>query len=204
MSAEAICPPKRRLPGPEFSFQPNFLASRRASWLLENLWRELSWQHWEIVLFGKHIPQPRLSAWCSDPGIFYRYSGLKLPPSRWHPELDQLRIDLKRALNCDFNSVLVNAYRDGADSMGWHADDESELGPEPLIASLSLGATRRFLIRPKNGGSSTAFDLERGNLLVMRGKSQQAWQHCVPKTRKAVGLRINLTFRLVHPGAMAY
>ena len=99
--------------------------------------------------------------------------------------------------------MLVNAYRDGADSMGWHADDESELGPEPLIASLSLGAKRRFLIRPKNGGSSSAFDLGCGNLLVMRGKSQQEWQHCVPKTRKAVGLRINLTFRLVHPGAIA-
>ncbi len=109
----------------------------------------------------------------------------------------ELRQRLERSLGARFNSVLANAYRDGQDSMGWHADDEPELGPRPLIASISLGATRRFLIRERGRSRSSGLDLETGSLLVMKGDCQSTYRHCVPKTRKPAGLRINLTYRKI-------
>lgn len=147
------------------------------------------------MLFGQRMRQPRLVGWCADAGVEYRYSGLRLRPAPWLPALDALRHRLNAKLDCRFNSVLLNAYRDGADSMGWHADNEPELGLEPVIASLSLGAPRRFRLRPVNGGAALGFDLASGSLLLMRGRSQADWRHAVPKTRRQVGLRINLTFR---------
>lgn len=182
-------------------YQPGFLSPTEARGLLESLASGLDWRQRDVVLFGKRVPQPRLTAWCSDPGVRYTYSGLRLEPCAWHPALAGLRERLAKELDYPFNSVLANAYRDGQDSMGWHADDEPELGPEPLIASVSLGASRRFRVRPHPGRVSDlqprGLDLAPGSLLVMRGQSQALWQHCVPKTKKAVGLRINLTFRRV-------
>ena len=185
---------------PGFEYHPGHLVEAEAERLLRTLWDELPWAQYELRLFGRLVAQPRLTGWCSDPGVCYRYSGLTLPSTAWHKELDQLRHTLNARLGSSFNSVLANAYRDGSDSMGWHADNEPELGPEPTIASLSLGAERRFLVRPVSGGSSQGIDLQSGSLLVMGGRSQLDWQHCVPKTKKSRGLRINLTFRRIYPG----
>ncbi len=167
----------------------------------ERLRRDLEWRSQEILLFGKPVLQPRLMDWYADPDVTYRYSGLTLAPKAWPPVLRELRVRLEAHCGAGFNSVLCNAYRDGQDSMGWHADDEPELGPLPLIASLNFGATRRFRIRPKGGGASVGVELQSGSLLLMSGRSQADYQHAVPKTRRPVGPRINLTFRKVLRGA---
>ena len=135
----------------DFQYIENFLDRDRGFSLLQKFRAELSWQQQEIRLFGRKILQPRLSCWYGDQGADYAYSGLRLQPLPWHPDLLVLRHLLQESLQCPFNSVLANAYRDGGDSMGWHADDEKELGAEPLIASLSLGAPRRFLLRSRKG-----------------------------------------------------
>ena len=178
-----------------FELLPQWLPDPE-SWY-ERLRRDLEWRSQEIMLFGKPVLQPRLMDWYADPGVTYRYSGLTLEPKPWPAVLQALRDRLEAHCQAPFNSVLCNAYRDGQDSMGWHADDEPELGPEPLIASLNLGATRRFRIRRKGGGESMGVDLESGSLLLMSGRSQAEYQHAVPKTRRAVAPRINLTFRRV-------
>jgi len=182
---------------PDFQYIEDFLERDHGFWLLEHLREELSWQQQEIRLFGRKVLQPRLSCWYGEPEARYTYSGLHLEPLPWHPALLELRNLLEETLGSPFNSVLANAYRDGRDSMGWHADDEKELGPEPLIASLSLGASRRFMLRSRRGKETSGMMLDHGSLLLMRGKSQKTHQHSVPKTSRAVGLRINLTFRQI-------
>lgn len=189
-----------------FEYIPGFLPNRQADLMFERLWAELEWSQREIWLFGRRVLQPRLVAWYGDPEATYRYSGLTLDPLPWHEALLWLRNRIAASSGHRFNSVLANAYRDGSDSMGWHSDDEKELGPEPLIASLSLGAPRRFLLRPRNRGAGQpaariALPLAHGSLLLMKGKSQQRFRHSLPRTRRKVGLRINLTYRLV--GAQA-
>jgi len=185
-----------------FDYRPAFLPATVADAWLRQLWRELSWTQQEIQLFGRRVMQPRLVAWYGDPGAVYAYSGLALSPLPWHPVLRELKIMLEAGAGGRFNAVLANAYRDGRDSMGWHSDDEPELGPEPLIASVSLGAERRFLVRPRSrpagGGSrSQGIALGHGSLLLMRGESQRRYRHALPRTRKPTGLRINLTYRWV-------
>lgn len=157
----------------------------------------LEWRERDIVLFGRRIAQPRLTDWYADPGVRYRYSGITLEPKPWPDTLERMRRRLFETLGHRFNSVLCNAYRDGRDSMGWHADNERELGEAPLIASVSLGSPRTFRVRCKGGGPSVGRVLPSGSLLVMSGRSQADFQHALPKTRKPVGLRINLTFRAV-------
>ena len=146
------------------------------------------------------MPEARLTCWVGDEGAVYRYSGVSRRPTPWHPALAKLRVRLESELRVPFNSVLCNAYRGGADSMGWHSDDEPELGTEPVIASISLGAARRFRVRPAGGGAAFATELGHGSLLVMSGRSQHDYRHAVPKTARPVGWRINLTFRNVLPG----
>lgn len=163
----------------------------------ETLWATLDWREQSITLFGRQVLQPRLMDWYADPGVRYRYSGLSLDPKPWPGALEALRGRLDDELDRAFNSVLCNAYRDGRDSMGWHADDEAELGSNPVIASVNLGAERRFRIRPRHGGPSVGINLKGGSLLVMSGRSQVDFRHAVPKTRRPVGPRINLTFREV-------
>lgn len=181
----------------DFEYIQKFLKKDHGFSLLQKFRAELSWQQQEIRLFGRKILQPRLSCWYGDQDAAYAYSGLRLEPLPWHPDLLVLRHLLQETLQYRFNSVLANAYRDGRDSMGWHADDEKELGAEPLIASLSLGAPRRFLLRSRNGGETASLLLEHGSLLLMRGTSQKYYKHSIPKTAKPAGLRINLTFRHV-------
>lgn len=180
---------------PGFHYRPGWLEAP-GPWF-ETLWRDLDWREQAITLFGRRVLQPRLMDWYADPGVRYRYSGLELGPRTWPEPLDRLRRELNERLDRRFNSVLCNAYRGGQDSMGWHADDEPELGQSPVIASLNLGAERRFRIRPRGGGASVGLDLEDGSLLLMDGRSQADYQHAVPKTRRPVGQRINLTFREV-------
>jgi alkylated DNA repair dioxygenase AlkB len=183
----------------DFCYVEDFLSASSASRLLQHFWQDLRWSQQDITLFGRRVPQPRLTCWYGDTGAHYSYSALHLEPLPWHPDLLELRWLLQEKLRCSFNSVLVNAYRDGRDSMGWHADDEKELGPAPCIASLSLGASRRFLLREKHGKNlrSIFLQLEHGSLLVMQHDSQCRFMHSLPKTRKPAGLRINLTFRQV-------
>jgi len=180
-----------------FAYHRMFLAPVEADRLLSDLWDQLDWKQHEIMLFGRKIAQPRLSAWYGDPEARYRYSGLQLEPLPWHPLLLGLKNKLEDHLRHEFNSVLANAYRDGKDSMGWHSDDEPELGAEPLVASLSLGSERRFLVRKKGDSRSTGIWLEHGSLLLMKRGCQEIYQHSLPKTQKQSRLRINLTFRQI-------
>lgn len=180
-----------------FEYRPGWIGGRAADTLLTCLREELPWRQYTIRLFGRELPQPRLTAWCSDPGTEYRYSGICLGPAAWHPALDALRRRLDEQIGSGFNCVLANAYRDGQDAMGWHSDDEPELGGQPLIASVSLGQPRTMRIRPRGGGPSRAILLEHGSLLVMSGRSQADWQHAIPRSRKPLGLRVNLTFRRI-------
>lgn len=182
---------------PGFDYTPEWLQEPHADRLLEALQHEIPWRQQAITLFGREVMQPRLTAWCADPGVSYQYSGLRLQAQRWHPALDLLRQQLAREHGAAFNSVLLNCYRNGRDSMGWHADDEPELGPQPVIASVSLGAVRRMLIRRAGGGSSVGLDLGHGSLLMMQGDSQSDWRHSIPKVAREAGPRINLTFRVV-------
>ena len=177
-------------------YQPEFLPRDEASRFLEALWTGLEWSQKEIVLFGRRVMQPRLTAWYGDTGVTYRYSGLTLHPLAWHPVLLEIRERIESFTDQRFNAVLANAYRDGSDSMGWHRDDEAELGRQPVIASVSLGDERRFLVR-ENQGPPSALVLEHGSLLVMKGDFQRRYRHALPKTRRQAGLRINLTYRLV-------
>ena len=191
------------LPGADLLFNPGFLPATKATALLTHLTATAAWEQRTIRLFGQEFPQPRLTAWYGDPEARYTYSGLVWEPRPWLPALAELRQRLETATATRYNSVLLNLYRTGRDSMGWHADDEPELGSAPAIASLSLGAVRRFRLRPRAGLVHAPFglDLPHGSLLLMRGPTQQHWQHALPKTARPVGPRLNLTFRWVGPPA---
>jgi alkylated DNA repair dioxygenase AlkB len=189
----------RRLPLEQgcVDYLPGFLDEREADELLRLLHEQVRWEQHHVRIYGRQVPSPRLSAWSGDAGITYAYSGMVLRAEGWTPALAELRARVEATSRRVFNSVLLNRYRSGADSMGWHADDEAELGPEPCIASVSLGATRRFRLRHRRRKDldPVAIDLEHGSLLLMSGQTQAHWRHAVPKTKRPVGERINLTFR---------
>ena len=157
----------------------------------------VDWRQEQASLFGRNIPLPRLTAWYGDRG--YSYSGIDHAPAPFTSDLLALKQSIERLSGSYFNSVLINLYRDGQDSMGWHSDDEPSLGNEPEIASLSLGATRRFHLKHRTADARLALDLPHGSCLIMRGRCQAAWRHQLPKTKKPVGARINLTFRRIVP-----
>ncbi|MFC1689705.1 alpha-ketoglutarate-dependent dioxygenase AlkB [Pseudomonadota bacterium] len=179
-----------------FQYHAGFIPSDEADRCLSRIWKELAWRQQKIRLFGRWVLQPRLVAWYGEPEAVYAYSGLELKPNPWHPVLYDLKERIEAFTGRPFNATLANAYRDGSDSMGWHSDDEKELGPQPFIASISLGQERRFLVRIK-GQKSEAIALQHGSLLIMKGHSQQNYQHCLTKTRKPAGVRINLTYRMI-------
>lgn len=186
------------LPGALLYYEAGFLTDTAE--LFETLLRDARWRQDRIRLYGREHPVPRLSAWYGDAGAEYSYSGLQLTPLPWLAPLQALRRRLQAHLGRHFNSVLLNYYRDGRDSMGLHADDEPELGARPVIVSISLGAVRRLVFRHR-GGTAPAFrlDLADGSLLVMGGQCQANWRHELPRTRRPVGGRINLTYRRVEP-----
>ena len=168
--------------------------------LLALLRTRIDWQQEDIVIFGQTRRVPRLVAWHGDPGTAYTYSGTAHEPLPWTPELQRIRHRVEELTAHRFNSVLLNLYRDGRDGMGWHADDEPELGREPVIASVSFGATRRFKLRHRRSRSAAnTLDLAHGDLLLMAGATQHHYVHAVPKTARPVGVRVNLTFRWVRP-----
>ena len=185
-------------PAPDYQYWPSAIADADAAFT--QLIAECDWSQPTITMFGKHHRVPRLVAWHGDVGTSYRYSGLTHVAPSWTPTLAHIRAIVSERCRTTFNSVLVNRYRDGADSMGWHSDDEPELGTEPIIASVNLGAARRFLFRHRHDRSIPKVELllEHGSLLLMRGRCQHDWQHSIPRTAKPVGERINLTYRLVH------
>jgi alkylated DNA repair dioxygenase AlkB len=203
MRAEAFVPsgqPGERLPleDADMRFWPAALAVEEASELLDRLLTGIDWQHEEVLIFGQRRPVPRLVAWHGDPGASYTYSGTSHQPLPWTPALELVRERVLSLTGCAFNSVLLNLYRDGRDGMGWHSDDEPELGRDPVIASVSLGAPRRFCLRHKRRKDQRLeVSLGPGSLLLMAGATQHHWVHAVPKTALPVGPRVNLTFRQI-------
>lgn len=186
------------LPDADVGFEPDWMPAVEAHALCAALRGTVSWDVHRIRLFGREVASPRLSCWIGDPGAAYTYSGTRFVPHPWPAALLPVRARLRAELGIDFNSVLANRYRDGRDGMGWHRDAEAELGPEPVIASLSLGAARRFVFRDRRDPSRRlALDLPPGSLLVMAGATQRHYLHALPKTARAVGERINLTFRRI-------
>jgi alkylated DNA repair dioxygenase AlkB len=192
------------LPGAALRIAPAFLDAQAADALLAQLREDIPWEQHRIRLYGREFDSPRLSCWMGDAGTAYTYSRTRFEPRPWTARMDALRARVGQACGGCFNSVLANLYRDGGDGMGWHADDEPELGPEPLIASLSLGAERRFLLRDRaERRQRLAVVLPHGSLLLMAGRTQALYQHALPKTQRALGPRINLTFRRILRGAAA-
>ncbi|MFI5307640.1 MAG: alpha-ketoglutarate-dependent dioxygenase AlkB family protein [Polyangiales bacterium] len=180
---------------------PDFAAMEHEA-LLDALREELPWSQEVYRRGGRVVPAPRLTSFHGDPGCAYTYSGIAYEPEPFTQSLLALRATLLRTTAIDFNSVLANLYRDGRDSLGMHADDEPELGPSRRdipIASLSLGAARRFVLAHRKDGRRQVYQLGGGCLLVMRGLTQQRWVHGVPKTKTQVGPRLNLTFRVITP-----
>ena len=187
------------LPDAELEYFPNFLNKGKADLLLKKLLKEVPWQQQNIKLFGKEIPQPRLTAFYAEQGISYTYSGLQLKPNSFSTELWELKQKTQELSGFDFNTCLANLYRHGNDSMGWHADDEKVLGKNPVIASISLGGIRRFQFKHKtNKDLKESIELQHGSLLIMKGSMQHFWKHQLPKTKKEVAPRINLTFRKIN------
>ena len=175
--------------------EKNFFNQVDSNELLKKLISDLPWESMAIKMFGKDITIPRLQCWVGDKGCDYKYSGKKLNRQDWTTDLIMIREKIYKELNIDFNSVLVNYYRDGKDSMGWHSDNESELGPNPTIASISLGSERDLVFRNKINKEVLTIPQTHGCLILIDGKTQKNWQHAIKKTRKVIGPRINLTFR---------
>jgi alkylated DNA repair dioxygenase AlkB len=190
-------------PGPDLAWRPGFLAQAEADAAFVALARETPWRQERIAVYGREVLQPRLTAWYGDPGARYAYSGLALEPLPWTPLLADLKARVETASGARFDSLLLNLYRDGRDCVSWHSDAEPELGRNPVIASLSLGAARRFQLRsrPPLPPARRELALRHGDLLLMRGATQHEWAHQVPRTARPVGPRINLTFRLVRRSA---
>jgi len=160
--------------------------------------QDIAWEQQSIRLFGRQLELPRLTAWYGDPGTEYTYSGLKNSPHPWTDLLQMLRLRLENQLGLEFNSVLCNRYANGEQYQGYHADDERELGGEPWIASLSFGARRKFLVKPKRKGTvSQSFFLDDRSLLIMGGTLQRDFVHALPRMKSVEQLRINLTFRKI-------
>ena len=174
----------------------------RAAALFDVLRAEIPWQQQRISLFGRTVDTPRLTCWIGDADAVYTYSRTRFVPQPWTATLAALRAELQGLTGGTFNSVLANLYRDGRDSVAWHSDDEPELGSQPLIASLSFGAARRFRLRHRHLAHAPTFsiDLASGSLLVMAGETQRNYRHELPKTTRPVGERINLTFRRIVVG----
>lgn len=190
------------LPDAAVQYLPGWLTAADANQLMGALQADVRWQVHRIRMFGSWVDLPRLSCWVGDPQACYCYSGAEFRPHPWSPALQAVRERLQAEDFGRFNSVLLNRYRDGRDSMGWHSDDEPELGPTPVIASLSLGAARRFLLRRRDDPALRAdLMLGHGDLLLMAGQTQRFYQHALPKAARIGEERINLTFRLIHSRA---
>jgi alkylated DNA repair dioxygenase AlkB len=194
-SAEAVAAPAGNLlpcDGEVFLFE-HAIGAADADRLLDALLAAIDWRQEIATIMGRRMPIPRLTAWHGEAG--YVYSGIRMSPMPWNAPLLELKAAAEACAGQAFNSVLLNLYRDGRDSVSWHADNEPGLGRNPVIASLSLGATRRFQVKHRGSGERVAIDLAHGSCVVMAGATQHHWLHQLPKTARPVGPRINLTFR---------
>lgn len=194
-------PTPERLPMPdaEVALYRDFFSPDESARLFQELVDTIHWQQESIRFGGKAVPLPRLTAWYGDEDKSYRYSGITVNPLPWIPSLLSIKTRVEAVSPVTFNSVLLNYYRGERDSVSWHSDDEPELGINPVIASVSFGATRKFQFKHKtNTDLRLAVDLTLGSLLLMAGATQHHWKHQIPKTTKPVGARINLTFRVIY------
>ncbi len=186
------------LPDAEIVYYSDFFENEEANHLFEKLKNEIPWQQDDITVFGKKYPQPRLTALFGNDGKQYRYSNITMKPNTWNDLLLIIKNKVEEVCLENFTTVLLNYYRDGKDSNGWHADNEKELGINPVIASVSFGAERSFHLQHNSiKEQKLKINLEHGSLLIMKGTTQHFWKHQIPKTAKPIGSRINLTFRII-------
>jgi alkylated DNA repair dioxygenase AlkB len=182
----------------EVYFHPSFFEKKEADDLMQSLRENIAWKQEPIKIFGKEIMQPRLTAWYGEPDKSYSYSGITMNPLTWTADLLHIKASIETLSQVTFNSALLNLYRDGKDSMGWHRDNEKELGQNPVIGSVNFGATRTFKLRNYADKKVVqSIDLTHGSFLLMRGSTQHFWEHQIPKTAKFSEPRINITFRVV-------
>ncbi len=184
--------------GADLLYDQQFISADQADTLLTEIITQVQWQQAELKIYGRNVRTPRLSCWMGDADASYVYSNTHFEPLPWISPVVDIKKRIESATGIKFNSVLLNYYRDGQDAMGWHSDDEKELGKQPIIASLSLGGARRFLLRRKDKAEkSIAIELQHGSLLLMQGDTQKNFQHALPRTAKQISARINLTFRKI-------
>ena len=181
----------------EYIYYPNFLDFNTANLYLETFKNKIEWKQESMNMYGKQVMFPRLTAWYGDNDKPYSFSGIKLNPIAWSTELIEIKKLIEPVCNVEFNSVLLNLYRDGNDSISWHTDAEKELGKNPLIASVNFGAERKFQIRHNETNETHDIILMHGSLLIMKGELQHFWKHQVPKQKAVLKERINLTFRVI-------
>ena len=182
----------------EIEYIKDFFNKNESDFLYDLLKKDIEWKQDFIEIYGKSYPLPRLTACYGYKNKSYTYSGITMTPLPWTRELLKVRRKLEVFSKQEFNSVLLNYYRSGNDSVSWHSDDEEELGKLPIIGSLSFGGVRRFRFRNKQNKNLTqTYELENGSLFLMKGATQKFWEHEVPKTKKNVSGRINLTFRFI-------
>jgi alkylated DNA repair dioxygenase AlkB len=180
-----------------YQFFPAFFSKTESDQFLRDLKNQILWKQESMMMYGKKIDFPRLTAWYGDNDKPYSFSGITLNPHPWTPDLLSIKSKIEPAAAVNFNSVLLILYRNGNDSISWHTDAEKELGKNPVIASVNFGAARRFQLRHLNKKEKLEIELTHGSLLIMQGELQHFWQHQVPKINKPVGERINLTFRVI-------
>ncbi len=182
----------------EAYFFPQFFSNEEADEYLDLLANDIAWKQEPIKIFGKEIMQPRLTAYHGDADRPYSYSGITMHPAQWNAPLLAIKQRVEKIAKVNFTAALLNQYRDGSDSMGWHRDNEKVLGVNPVIASVSFGAARNFTLRNyADKKISRSLELTHGSLLLMQGSTQHFWEHQVAKTRHATGMRINITFRVI-------
>ncbi|MBC7428487.1 MAG: alpha-ketoglutarate-dependent dioxygenase AlkB [Bacteriovorax sp.] len=179
-------------------FYEEFFSEEESKYYFLNLEKEIEWKQEPIVIFGKKVMQPRLTAWYGDNSDEYRYSGITMKAHEWTPVLLEIKKKIEAVAGVKFTGALLNFYRDEKDSMGWHKDDEKELGKNPVIGSVSFGASRTFKFQNiKNKEGQVTVDLTSGSFLLMSGETQHHWKHSIPKRTKPLGARINITFRII-------
>jgi len=186
------------MPDANVLFYEAFFSEEESQSYFKVLQEKIAWKQQELTMFGKQIMIPRLIAWYGDDGKNYSYSGIEHESLAWTDELLKIKVRVEAVAKIRFNSVLLNLYRDENDSVGWHSDDESELGQDPVIASISFGEVRQFQFKHReNDTLRQSIDLTSGSLLMMKGSTQHNWKHRIPKTKTAKGARMNLTFRVI-------
>ncbi len=186
---------KINIPNAEITFISSFLSEEESHLLFEDLMNGVEWKQDSITIYGKTHLVPRLHQWYGDAGLTYKWSGIAMHPIPWTSSLEKIKEQIEEKAKVKFNSLLLNLYRDGEDTVGWHADNEPELGKNPTIASLSLGAMRDFKLRHNKTKQKESITLTNGSLLIMGGETQHNWEHSVPRRKRVHEPRINLTFR---------